>query len=197
MIWLPGALHSPEDFLQAGFDAEIARRALPIDLEFVRVDLDHVGDRGAVERLAREVVAPARSAGCRRIWLGGISLGGFFALDYAAGERGPWDGLCLLAPYLGNRLLIGEIVAAGGLDAWQPGPLAESDEERRIWHFIQTRRAGSRPVYFGYGRDDRFAAGHALLAAALPAGAVQVTAGGHDWPTWAALFRGFLSSRYE
>jgi pimeloyl-ACP methyl ester carboxylesterase len=196
MIWLPGAYHSPEDFLAAGFDAEVARRDLPLDLEFVRIDLDHVGDRSAVERLAHEIVAPARRAGCRRIWLGGISLGGFFALDYAAGEQGPWDGLCLLAPYLGNRLLIGEIADAGGLASWQPGPLAESDEERRIWRFIQARSAGARPVYLGYGRDDRFAAGHTLLASALPAGAVEVATGGHDWPTWSALFRSFLSSRF-
>ena len=49
--------------------------------------------------------------GLPHVWLGGISLGGLFALDYAATDAGAWDGLCLLAPYLGNRLLIGEIVA--------------------------------------------------------------------------------------
>jgi hypothetical protein len=194
MVWLPGAFHGPEDFLAAGFEAEVRRRALPLDLEFVELALDHLGDRSILARLAHEVAAPARAAGCRRLWIGGVSLGGWFALDYAAVDAGPWDGLCLLAPYLGNRLLIGEIAAAGSLAAWQPGPLAEADEERRIWRFVRESAAGSRPIYLGHGQDDRFAAGHELLARALPRGSGDVIAGGHDWPTWSKLFRRFLDS---
>jgi pimeloyl-ACP methyl ester carboxylesterase len=192
MIWLPGAFDAPEDFLEAGFEAQVRRRGLPLDLEFVELALEHLGDRSLIEKLAREVVQPAREAGCRRLWIGGISLGGGFALDYAAIGAGPWDGLCLLAPYLGNRSLIGEIETAGGLDAWQPGALAEADEERRIWGFV--RAAGARPIHLGYGRDDRFAAAHRLLARALPEGSVDVVPGGHDWPTWSTLFRRFLDS---
>ncbi len=120
MIWLPGAYHAPEDFLSAGFDAEVQRRGLDLDLEFVPLRLDHVGDRSTLERLRRDVIEPARAQGCRTIWLAGISLGGLFAMDYAAGRGADWDGLCLLAPYLGNRLLIAEIVAAGGIGAWDP-----------------------------------------------------------------------------
>jgi pimeloyl-ACP methyl ester carboxylesterase len=192
MVWLCGAFHVPEDFLEAGFEAEVRRRGLPLDLEFVELALEHLGDRSLITKLAREVAAPARAAGCGRLWIGGISLGGGFALDYAATDAGPWDGLCLLAPYLGNRLLIGEIAAAGSLAAWQPGPLAESDEERRIWRFVRAPPAGARPIYLGYGRDDRFVAGHELLAQALSQ--VDVVAGGHDWPTWSVLFRRFLDS---
>jgi pimeloyl-ACP methyl ester carboxylesterase len=194
MVWLPGAFHGPENFLDAGFEAEVRRRKLPWDLEFVELALEHLGDRGIVARLAREVAEPARAAGCRTLWIGGISLGGWFALDYAAGGARPWDGLCLLAPYLGSRQLIGEIAATGGLAAWQPGPLAESDEERRIWRFIQGIGTGGRPIYLGRGRDDRFAAGHELLAQALPDECVDVIEGGHDWPTWFELFRRFLDS---
>ena len=176
-MWLPGAFHTPEDFVHAGFDSAVARRGLEIDLQFADLALDHLGDRSAIERLARDIVRPAREAGCRSVWLGGISLGGSFVLDYAATDAGPWDGLCLLAPYLGNRLLIGEIVRAGCLAAWLPGPLAESDEERRIWRFIQARGAGGPPLYLGYGRQDRFAQGLDLMAEALPAAAVQVKIG--------------------
>jgi len=192
MVWLPGAFHTPEDFAQAGFDTAVARRGLPIDLQFADLALDHLGDRSAIERLARDIVRPAREAGCGTIWLGGISLGGSFVLDYAATDAGPWDGLCLLAPYPGNRLLIGEIVRSGHLAAWQPGPLAQCDEERRIWQFIQTRGAGQPPVYLGYGRDDRFAQGLDLMAQALPPAAVQVIEGGHDWSTWSTLWERFL-----
>ena len=80
MVWLPGAFHTPEDFLHAGFDTAVARRGLDIDLQFAELALDHLGDRSAIERLARDIVRPAREAGCGTVWLGGISLGGLLAL---------------------------------------------------------------------------------------------------------------------
>ncbi len=196
MVWLPGALDTPEHFVSAGFVEEVRRRNLALDLEFVDVELDHLADRGALGRLARDIVEPAREAGCRSVWLGGISLGGLFALDYAATAAGPWDGLCLLAPYLGNRLLIAEIARAPGIAAWQAGPLAESDEERRIWRFIQALGLERRPVYLGYGGGDRFAQGHRLMAQALPPQAVSVIDGGHDWATWSLLWQQFLDLRW-
>ena len=198
MIWLPGAFQRPQDFLDAGFDAAVRKRHLAVDLQFVQVELEHVGDRRVIENLAREVVAPARAAGCRSIWLAGISLGGFFALDYAATQAGGCEGLCLLAPYLGSRQLIAEIAAAPSLDAWNAGPLAESDDERRIWRFIRDRRGEhgpeAMPLYLGYGNDDRFARGHSLMAGALAPDRVDVAAGGHDWPTWHSLWELFLTS---
>jgi pimeloyl-ACP methyl ester carboxylesterase len=200
MVWLPGAFQGPEDFLEAGFETAARRRHLAMDLEFVQVELEHVGDRRVIDELGRQIVAPARAAGCRSLWLAGISLGGFFALDYAASREGECDGLCLLAPYLGTRQLIAEIAAAPGLEAWDAGPLAQSDEERRIWCFVRNRLGGREPrptpVYLGYGREDRFASAHALLAGALPAAAVHVTPGGHDWPTWSALWEHWLSSTF-
>jgi pimeloyl-ACP methyl ester carboxylesterase len=207
MVWLPGAFQGPEDFLRAGFDTEARKRGLAIDLQFVEVELEHVGDRSVIENLSREIVAPARAAGCRAIWLAGISLGGLFALDYAATRAGECDGLCLFAPYLGNRQLIAEIAAAPGIAAWEPGPLAQSDEERRIWRFVRDCRGRSgcastppvfsaRPLYLGYGREDRFAQGHALMAEALAPDMVDVVEGGHDWPTWCTLWERFLTSKF-
>jgi len=196
MVWLPGAFHTPLDFVRAGFDGAVARRGLQIDLQFVDLALDHLGDRGAIERLARDIARPAREAGSGAVWLGGISLGGSFVLDYAATDAGPWDGLCLLAPYPGNRLLIAEIARAGCLAAWQPGSLADPDEERRIWRFIQARGAGHPPLFLGYGREDRFAQGLDLMAQALPQSAVQVIEGGHDWSTWSRLWERFLDLRW-
>jgi pimeloyl-ACP methyl ester carboxylesterase len=196
MVWLPGAFHSPEDFLQAGFDAQVRSRRLPLDLVFVDAQLEHLGDRSVHERLRRDILAPARARGCRSIWLAGISLGGFIALDYAASHPHDWEGLCLLAPYLGNRMLIAEIAGAPGLAAWQPGPLADCDEERRIWRFIDAQRSDSRRMYLGYGREDRFAPAHALMAEALPANAVHAVPGGHDWRTWIALWEYFLDTTF-
>jgi pimeloyl-ACP methyl ester carboxylesterase len=195
VVWLPGAFHIAEDFLAAGFAEAVRVRRLALDLIFVDLELEHVEDRSALQRLRNEMVLPARSAGVS-IWLGGISLGGLFALSYAAAHPDELDGLCLLAPYLGNRILTKEIAAAPGLHAWQPGRLAQTDEERRIWCYIRDRRPDSRPLYLGFGRQDRFSAAHALLAETLPADSVDMIAGGHDWPAWSQLWENFLDARF-
>ena len=195
MVWLPGAYHTAQDFLTARFAEAVRARRLALDLIFVDMELAHVGDRGVLARLRSDIVLPARAAGIA-LWMGGISLGGLIALDYAASYPDELDGLCLLAPYLGNRILTAEIVQAHGLSAWQPGELAETDEERRIWRYIKTRRADAWPLYLGFGKADRFAAAHTLLADTLPAKAVNVIAGGHDWATWSRLWEIFLDSRF-
>lgn len=195
MVWLPGAYHSSRDFLDAGFAQAVRTRAAHLDLTFVDVEMQHLGDRSGIGRLRSDIVLPARAAGVS-VWLGGISLGGLIALDYAARHAGEIDGLCLLAPYLGARTLLAEIAGSPGLAAWQPGKLAETDEERRIWRYIKTRRADSPPLYLGYGRDDRYAVAHGLLADVLPAGAVNTIDGGHDWRTWSRLWENFLDRRF-
>ena len=193
MIWLPGAYDSAEHFVQAGFAQAVAQRRLRMDLRFVDLDMQHLDDRAALRRLRNEIVLPACASGAS-VWLGGISLGGMAALDYASCFGGELEGLCLFAPYLGNRMLIDEITAAAGLHAWEPGELAEADTERRIWRFIQAG-AGARPLFLGFGRNDRFAAAHELLAAALPEARVNVIDGAHDWRTWGTLWEEFLDLR--
>jgi enterochelin esterase-like enzyme len=194
MIWLPGAYHSAQDFLDEGFVGAAARRRVPVDLLFVDLEMRHLDDRDVFQRLRSEIVVPARDSGAA-VWLAGISLGGLVALDYASSHTGELDGLCLLAPYLGNRMLINEIATMSGLAGWEPGELAESDAERRIWRYIKTR-GDSQPLFLGYGRDDRFAAAHDMLAAALSADWVEVVAGGHDWSTWLNLWEKFLDSHF-
>ena len=197
IVCLPGAYQAAEDFLAAGFDDSVRRRRLPIDLLLVDAELAHLGDRRFLHQLKHEILAPRRApAGCRSIWLAGISLGGFMALDYVTSNPDDLDGVCLLAPYLGNRLLTGEIARARSLDAWLPGELAESDEERRIWRYLQAWRTGSLPLYLGFGGDDRFVEAHRLMAQALPERAVDVVPGGHDWSTWKVLWENFLDSGF-
>jgi alpha-beta hydrolase superfamily lysophospholipase len=127
MVWLPGAYQTAQDFLTAGFAAAVRRRQASLDLLFVDMEFAYLGDRAALQLLRSDIVLPARTAGVS-IWLGGISLGGLTALDYAASCPEEIDGLCLLAPYLGNRILTAEIARAPGLAAWQPGELAQIDE---------------------------------------------------------------------
>jgi pimeloyl-ACP methyl ester carboxylesterase len=195
MVWLPGAYHSAQDLLDEGFARAAAQRRVLLDLRFVDLHMQHLDDRDVFRRLRSEILLPARDSGAA-VWLAGISLGGLIALDYASSYPGELDGVCLLAPYLGNRMLINEIAAASGLAKWQPGELAESDAERRIWRHIKTR-VDSRPVLLGYGRDDRFSAAHDMLAAALPRNWVEVVDGGHEWGAWLTLWGIFLDSHFS
>jgi pimeloyl-ACP methyl ester carboxylesterase len=189
---LPGAYHRPEDFVSEGFAEAVRARGLTIDLEFVAPDLKHLLDRSVLQSLQRDVVVPARAAGCRFLWLGGVSLGGFIALAYAQRRPADLDGLCLLAPYLGNRMITGEIARAGGVRSWRPGTIGDDDEERRIWAFIRGLPTSGLSIGLGIGRQDRFGHGHALFADALPAATVNVVDGGHEWAVWRRLWELFL-----
>ena len=196
IVCLPGAYHTPEDFLSAGFHDCVRQRGLSIDLGLLDAELAHLGDRRFLQQFKHEILRPARAKGYRAIWLAGISLGGFMALDYVTTNPGDLDGVCLLAPYLGNRMLTAEIAQAPALQAWLPGVLADADEERRIWRFVQMRNGAPPPLYLGFGCEDRFAEAHRLLARALPDDAVNVVPGGHDWRTWKTLWENFLDSRF-
>jgi pimeloyl-ACP methyl ester carboxylesterase len=195
MALIPGAFHTTRDLIAAGFVAAVARRRLAVDLVLVDPEFADVTDRSVLVALEETVLAAARTAGCQSVWIGGVSLGGWVAL--ACAERSPesLDGLCLIAPYLGARPVAAEIVRAGGLAAWQPGDLADDDEERRIWQFLKTSRTRPLAMHLGFGRDDRFAASLQLAAGAFAAGAVDVIDGGHEWPVWTRLWENFLDGR--
>jgi pimeloyl-ACP methyl ester carboxylesterase len=196
-VLLPGAYDTPEDLLREGFVSAVRERQVPVDLQLVDAHLAYYGDRTVVDRLRQDIVLPARQAGYRQIWLVGISLGGMGALAYAMDHGSEVDGLFLLAPYLGTRGVQKEIAAAGGLRRWQPDATAGDDEdERRLWRWLAGRANASGeaqpPIWQGYGRDDRFAPAHRLLATALPAAHSQELPGSHDWTAWRALWAAFL-----
>jgi pimeloyl-ACP methyl ester carboxylesterase len=197
VLLLPAAYTSPDDFLREGFVKAARDRALPVDLVFVELKVQHLTDRTILRRLRHEVVLPARAQGCRSIWLGGISIGGFVALAYAERYPEEIDGLCLLAPYLGNHIVTGEIERANGVHEWTPGELAADDDERRIWRFIKEHRARPSPLHLGFGRDDRFADSHRMMASALAPECVDVVPGGHEWPVWRQLWENFLNARFQ
>jgi len=196
ILFLPAAYTGPEDFVQAGFVRAVRQRQLAVDLVFAELNMQHLTDRTILRRVRHELVLPARAVGCSSIWICGISLGGFIGLSFAARYTSEIDGLCVLAPYLGNHMIISEIERANGLAAWQPGELAADDDERRVWRFIQSQPGKQIAVRLGYGREDRFANSQRMMAAALPPEHVQVTAGGHEWPVWSQLWEDFLDSQF-
>jgi pimeloyl-ACP methyl ester carboxylesterase len=194
LVMLPAAYTGPDDFVGAGFVNAARERQLDVDLVFAGIELQRVTDRTVLTQVRQELILPARSAGCA-VWLGGISLGGYLALCCA--ERHPHElaGLCVFAPYLGSHIITNEIARAQGLVAWNPGELADDDDERRVWRFIQGLGSGSLAVYLGLGREDRFASRHRLMAAALRPESVDIVPGGHDWATWHRLWESFLDKR--
>jgi pimeloyl-ACP methyl ester carboxylesterase len=196
VLLLPAAYTAIEDFQREGFVRAARERLLPVDLVFVELKLQHLTDRTILRRLRHEIVLPARALGCRSIWLGGISLGGFVAIAYAERYPREIDGLCLFAPYLGNHIVVGEIERSNGVDGWAPGDVADDDDERRIWRFIKEQRTQPSRLHLGFGSEDRFATSHRLMAAALAPGSVDVVPGGHEWPSWLRLWENFLDARF-
>lgn len=194
LVLLPGAHMAPAELQAEGFVAALRQRQLAVDVAVPDAHLGYVYDGSILSRLHDDVVAPARAQGYRRIWLAGISLGGFVAMGYAFRHPGAIEGLVTLAPYLGRRPLVQAIAAAGGPAAWrktaQPRDAADLDHD--LWMWLSAHPASAPPLYLGYGREDRFAEGHALLAGLLPADRVSTAPGGHDWAPWRQLWGQWL-----
>jgi pimeloyl-ACP methyl ester carboxylesterase len=197
LVMLPGVGFEAADFAAHGLVAA-AQETASLDIVAARPDLDLYLDQTIAAEIERTIVAPARSEGVARIWFLGISLGGMGALLHARAYPGGADGLILLSPFLGTPGLIAEAAAAGGLAAWQPGAVAANDGERQALAWLKHHVAAPSPrpeIYLGYGRTDRFARGHALLAERLPPARIVLGEGGHDWETWALLWRRILALR--
>jgi pimeloyl-ACP methyl ester carboxylesterase len=191
LVMLPGVKDRAQDFVQHGFIQAIRERGWPVDVAAADAHMGYYLGHNVVERLEEDVIAPARAANHRRIWLMGISLGGLGALSYARAHAGAIEGVILLAPYLGARGTIAGIVRAGGLARWQPGEIAPDDEESLLLDWIKSYRPGDPAlpaVFLGYGREDRFAAASTLLAELLPASHVVSIEGAHDWAAWVRLW---------
>ncbi len=148
---------------------------------------------GAAE-LTEQLRAVALREGLARFHLMGISLGGWGSVLYAQQHQQAINGMLLLAPFLGERKVFDEILAAGGLDAWRPATVHPEDDQRLglAWLADFKQSEASLKLNLGYGASDRFSKSNALIGARLPADQVQVIPGGHDWRTWLKLWQGFL-----
>ena len=191
-VLLPGAYMTPQHFVEAGFLAAMDARHAPFDLAIPALDLENITDGSALPMIREELLAAARQR-YRRVWLGGISLGGFLSLLHAARHGNEIDGLCLFAPYPGSRITTKAITAAGGLAAWQATTEQLADPEFELWDWLR-RAPANLPIHIDYGLEDRFASGMAQLAAALPQAATRTQPGGHDWLVWQQAWEHFLDT---
>ncbi|TCV87468.1 alpha/beta fold hydrolase [Sulfurirhabdus autotrophica] len=195
LVLLPGAKDRPQDFVGHGFIQAVRERNLPIDVVAVDAHVDYYLEGNIVETLRHDIISALQEKKYCRIWVLGISIGGLGALSFARKYPALVEGVFLLAPFLGVRGTIAEVVRAGGLNNWNPGYIAPEDHERERLAWLKTFPSSEVPmpnIYLGYGKEDRYAPASILLAERLPPHHVLALNGGHDWQTWIALWRGLL-----
>ncbi|MDP9046332.1 MAG: lysophospholipase [Pseudomonadota bacterium] len=199
LVMLPGSYSLPEEFSSEGFVNIVREHHLAVDLLLVDAHVGYYHNRSVIDRLAADVIRPARARGYRHIWLVGISIGAVGSILYADAHPDDVDGIVLIAPYLGTRLTAREIERAGGLAHW-PSPLVTGDDiDVILWHWLQAQTAADSqvsklPLFLGYGDDDRFHYNDEVLRAALPATQVFTAPGGHDWDAWRAVWARMASA---
>lgn len=200
VIFLPGRWSRVEEFAQEGF-FEIARKRWP-DARLTAPDLHlaYYKNQSVARRLQDDVILPARKSGVKTIRIVGISLGGLGALIHEIEYPGQVDELILLSPYLGEEDAIAEIEAAGGLNNWRPGRIAEDDFSRKLWLGLRSRwlDTGHPPrLLLGCGTEDKLAPASRLFAKEfLKPADQQWIRGTHDWPTWRPLFEGLQAMAF-
>lgn len=192
VVLLPGRHSLPSEFAREGFVDTL--RATRPSAHIVAPDL-HVGyyrNRSMAERLHRDVIVPARTAGVKRVTLVGISMGGLGAMLYDLEHPGNVDEIILLSPFLGDESVIADIASQGGLAAWQPQGKDPDRFSRKLWQGLRERwlPRNDRPkLRLACGESDRLASATRLASAELKPSETLWLPGDHDWQTWNALIR--------
>lgn len=197
LIMLPGRRSSASDFESEGF-IEAIRPEDRTDAVTVDLHLGYYREKILDQRLREDVIEPAIAKGYRRIELLGISLGGLGGLIYAFEFPLDIDRFTLLAPYVGDRPIQEEIEMAGGLAAWEPGVVEESDFQRRLWKELKdwaegTGDAAMPDLRIAVGTEDRHRESNEFFANELLGGEILQRPGGHDWDNWRSLYRELFS----
>jgi pimeloyl-ACP methyl ester carboxylesterase len=198
VVMLPGRGDDLAGLQQQGV-AQIIQRAWPdADVILTGLTMPYYTAGVATRRLHDEVIAPLKAHGYRQVWLAGISLGGMGTLLYDRAYPGQLDGMLLLSPYLGDRAIQQEIRDAGGLAAWQPGPvqpLGPDTFQRELWRYLKhwsADPARTQTTWLAYGADERFRAAIELMSPQLPRTHVLMLPGQHNWKLWKPAMRRVL-----
>jgi hypothetical protein len=202
MVMLPGVYDKPQDFVDQGFVKAVRERGIYADIQLADAHLGYYNNQQIVDRLHEEVVLPAKAKGYQKIWLVGISLGGYGSMLYSMSKPGLVEGLFIMAPYMGSREIPTEVRNQGGLRTWSSSAQGNLDVD--LWRWLKGYATGQKDLpmaYLGFGASDRFVKPNTLLADVLPQGRSFAIPGGHDWETWLKLWGSFLDvvpiPRYE
>jgi pimeloyl-ACP methyl ester carboxylesterase len=198
LVMLPGAKNTPQQLVEHGFVSALREREQPVDVLALDAHADSYLNRTEIERQLHATLDAARAYGYRRIWLLGISLGGTGAMICATQRPSEIEAVFLLAPFLGTRGIIAEVIASGGLHHWRAGTIGNRDHERKLLAHIRHNALSAKNlpvIYLGFGSEDRYCGASKVLAELLPPDRVFITPGGHDWETWKSLWRTILDKR--
>lgn len=198
IVFLRGKSGSHRSFESSGFVDELHKQGLPVDVVAPNTHFGYYMGRSVVDRLKVDIIDPAKSSGYKRIWLVGVSLGSIGSLLYLDSHPDDIDGVCLIAPYLGNSRILDPVEAAGSLQKWQPrNPDAGKDWQQQIWQILKDLQAEgfqTPPVYLAYGTDDRYLRAHKLLSANISEDHIFRVEGGHDFVTFAKAWKALLEN---
>jgi len=200
VIVLPGRGDGLDGLQRAGIARAIQSQWSDADVILSGLAIGYYLQGNAIRRLHDEIVVPARTRGYREIWLLGASLGGLGALMYDGQWPGTVDGIVLMAPYLGEKPLLDEIAAAGGIARWNPGPVPPAvngdNFQHELWRQLQgwsRDPSRARYVWLAYGDRDYLRATMPSLTPLLPPSHVLVRHGKHAWSTWTPATREILA----
>ena len=195
-----GCLAKPHQCFEAEKFVEAVRiRRLPFDMVAPDTSFTYYRNRTLEERLMEDIIKPAKADGYEKIWLVGVSMGGLGSLLFLKKHQAYVDGVLLLGPYLGDRSIIDEISAAGGLKQWLPGAYdSREDWQRMLWDWLKQYNEhlhGRVPIYLGIGDDDIYNEAQMLLAQYLPQDRVIRMPGGHRFSTFKQIWDVFLDKQ--
>jgi len=190
-ILLPGIGDGADAYAKHGFIARLQeqfRGNTSCDVVAVNAHLKYYLSETLIERLQQDVVEPAKRGGYKKIYMAGISLGGFGTLLYLRDHPDDLTSVVLLAPYLGEQEYYKHL-----LDG-EPQPAAAVAEKKNIWPWLEAMPKQIRnKIFLGYGEQDKFAQPDELLAALLPDGHTLTVPGIHNWATWEQLWPELLA----
>jgi len=198
LVMLPGRRGTAEQFMDEGFVDLVLKAGYALDVITADAHIGYYYNKTVIERIRQDIILPARARGYKKIWIMGISMGGLGAIWYDRTHPGDVDGLILLAPYLGDKPVVDEVEAAGGLRGWNQDEQDRGVFQKEIWGMTKgyvDRQASAGRLFLGYGLQDAFARSNSVLAREIPAGQVATLPGSHDWRTWRLLLARLLENR--
>lgn len=193
LILLRGRGGSYRDFEKFGIVQEVKKRNLPFDIVVPDAHFWYYMNESLHERLKYDIIDPAKDKGYKNIWLAGFSMGAlgglFYLIEYPDNDIA---GVLLCSPFLGYDVPQ-EINSQGGIAAWSPPSGKEKGWQYRLWNWVkgyQNNPAAHPPIILGYAEQDSITGqGPTLLATALSEENVFSLPGGHDYPTFQAIWR--------